>query len=146
MTRLKMPFARCKISLSASLFVSQTFDRTDQWSVNSFLEFMLFLARVTSPPNSTSRRFPTYLLMTLLLYFLYLIGKEIYHFEYITEGKSGRMHGEGIIIIPTPCILPDFPSVSSLPFLSCHRTTTTTTTCYFVQRSWSLFLLKFNVI
>ena len=61
------------------------------------------LTRVTSPPNSTPRRFPSYLLLTLLLNFLF-----IFYFPL--------------------CTLPDFPSISpqaSLPFLSCcHRTTT----------------------
>ena len=60
------------------------------------------LTRVISPPNSTTRRFPSYLLLTLLLYLLF------------------------IFYLPR-CTLPDFPSVSSLtslPFLSCcHQTT-----------------------
>ena len=54
--------------------------------------------------TSTPRRFPSYLLLTLLLYFLF------------------------IFYLPR-CTLPDFPSVSSLTFLSfwscCNRTTTT---------------------
>ena len=61
------------------------------------------LARGTSPPNSTPRRFPYYLLLTFLLYFL-------------------------LIFYLPHCTLPDFPSVSSqvsLPFLSCYRTATT---------------------
>ena len=62
------------------------------------------LARVTSPPNSTPRRFPSYLLFTILLYFLSIF----YH--------------------PRWTLL-DFPSVfslASLPFLyCCHRTTST---------------------
>ena len=61
---------------------------------------MLFeILWLTSPPNSTSRLFLSYLLMTLLLYFLSI-------FYYLR------------------CTLQDFPSVSSqasLPFLSCHR-------------------------
>ena len=62
------------------------------------------LTRNSSPPNSTLRRFPSYLLLTFLLYFLL-----IFH-------------------LPR-CTLLNFPSVSSLtslPFLSCcHRTATT---------------------
>ena len=54
-----------------------------------------------NPLNSTPRRFPSYLLLTLLLHFLF-------------------------IYYPLRCTLPDFPSVSSLAslqFLSCHRAT-----------------------
>ena len=51
------------------------------------------LTRVTSPPNSTPRRFPSHLLLTLILYFLF------------------------IFYLPR-CTLPDFPcsSQACLPF------------------------------
>ena len=58
-----------------------------------------------SPSNSTPGRFPSYFLLTVLLYFRFIFKLTRY-------------------------ILPDFPSVSSLaslPYLSCHQTTTTTT-------------------
>merc|ERR1719154_945076 len=62
------------------------------------------LTMVTSPPYSSPRWFPSYLLLTLLLYFIF------------------------IIYLPR-CTLPNFPSVSSLASLlflpCCHRTTTT---------------------
>ena len=55
-------------------------------------------------PNSIPWRFPSYLHLTLLLYFLSIF--------YLTQ-----------------CTPPGFPSISSLPFLSCcHRTTTTEST------------------
>ena len=57
-----------------------------------------------SPPNSTPRRFQHYLLLTNLLYFLFIF--------YLSW-----------------CTLPNFSSVSSqgsLPFLSCYQTTTPT--------------------
>ena len=54
--------------------------------------FTLGLLRITSSPNSTTRRLPSYLLCTLLLYFLL-----IFHLS--------------------RCTLPDFPSVSSLDSL-----------------------------
>ena len=60
------------------------------------------LTKVTSPPNSTPRRFRSYLLLTLLLYFLFFFQ------------------------LPW-CMLQDFPfvsSVTSLTFLPCsHRKT-----------------------
>ena len=49
-------------------------------------------------------RFPSYLLSTLLLYFLF-----IFYFP--------------------RCTIPDFPSVSSLPFLTCHQTATDIDNC-----------------
>ena len=55
------------------------------------------ISSVTSPPNSTLRQFPSYLLLTLPLYFIFIY--------YLTR-----------------CILPDSPSISSqasLPLLSC---------------------------
>ena len=62
------------------------------------------LTRQTSPPNSAPGRFPSYLLMTLLLYFFFIF--------YLSR-----------------CTVPDFNSVSSLaslPFSSCcHQATTT---------------------
>ena len=70
--------------------------KTSRYSANHLTRGILL-------PKSTPRRFPSYLLLTLLLYFL-------------------------IFYLPR-CTLPDFSSVSSLTsllFLSCcHRTTTT---------------------
>ena len=63
------------------------------------------LTRLTSPLNSTQKRFMSHLLLTLLLYFL-------------------------LIFYLPQCTLPDFPSVSALafmPFLSCCHVTTKTT-------------------
>ena len=64
----------------------------------------IFLGKfLTSPPNSTPRRFPLYLLLTFILYFF-------------------------LIFYPARCTLPDFSSISSLASLSflycCHRKTT----------------------
>ena len=62
------------------------------------------LTRVTSPPNSTPRRFSSYFLLTPLIFSFHLL--------------------------PLPVHPTDFPSVSSpasLPFISsCHQRTTTT--------------------
>ena len=77
-----------------------------KWSRRKImLFFWCHVFRVISPPNWTPRRFPSYLLLTLLLYFL-----SIFYFR--------------------RCTLPDFPSIfslASLPFLPCCHWSITTT-------------------
>ena len=66
-------------------------------SYTYIIPFATNFSRITSPSNSSPGRFPSYRLLILLLYFLF------------------------IFYLPR-CTLPDFPSVSSLaslPFLSC---------------------------
>ena len=103
---------KCKINIKMPFFAMATvfFFIRAEGKIRTVMEvlsrfrryFSFFFSFAQSPPNSTPRRFPSYLLVTFLLYFLFIF----YH---------------------PLCTIPDFPSVSSLASLSflscCHRTT-----------------------
>ena len=81
--------------------------------------------KVTSPPNSTRRRFPSYLLFTFFLHFLSIF--------YLTR------------YIP-----PDFPSFF-FPWLPCHfisfcHRATTTTTGFYIGRPWGQHIIGAHLV
>ena len=81
------------------------------------------LTRITSLSNRTPRRFPSYLLSTLFLYFLF------------------------IFYLPW-CTLPLFPSISSqtfLTFLSCCHWTSKTRSILYKEKCWKYLFNKANL-